>query len=68
MMTGPWEETNVQSGSWMEPDSDIQAIVSGWPTHFNAVRGTSLGFPIDSGIVEIIESFIEDELDGTFVS
>jgi D-erythronate 2-dehydrogenase len=51
-----------------EPDSDIQAIVSGWPTHFNAVRGTSLGFPIDSGIVEIIESFIEDELDGTFVS
>ncbi|MBL4722070.1 MAG: SDR family oxidoreductase [Alphaproteobacteria bacterium] len=51
-----------------EPDSGIQAIVSGWPTHFNPVRGMSLGFSYDKSMVEIIESFIEDELDGTFVS
>ena len=51
-----------------EPDADIQAIVSGWPTHFNPVRGAALGFSHDSGMVEIIEAFIEDELGGSFIS
>lgn len=51
-----------------EPDADIQAIVSGWPTHFNPVRGAALGFSHDSGMEEIIEAFIEDELGGSFVS
>lgn len=51
-----------------EPDADIQAIVSGWPTHFNPVRGAALDFVHDSSMVEIIEAFIEDELDGSFVS
>lgn len=49
------------------PDPSIQAIVSGWPMHFAADRGKALGFEADSSMAEIIESFIEDELNGTYV-
>ncbi len=50
------------------PDPAIQKIVSGWPMHFAAERGKALGFEADASMEEIIQSFIEDELGGTFVS
>jgi len=42
------------------PDSEIEAIVAGWPTATENDRALSLGLPLDSGLDEIIENFIDD--------
>jgi nucleoside-diphosphate-sugar epimerase len=50
-----------------QPDPDIQKIVSGWPMRFAADRGRALGFTADESVEEIIQAFIDDELDGAYV-
>ena len=44
------------------PDETIAQIVSGWPEAFDAQRALSLGFRSESSFDEIINVYIEDEL------
>jgi nucleoside-diphosphate-sugar epimerase len=46
-----------------EPDPLIERIVSGWPQAFAAPRATALGFAADNGIDEVVQAFIEDDLE-----
>lgn len=48
-----------------EPDAEIQRIVSGWPSDFDARRAADLGFRAESTFDEIIKCHIEDELANT---
>lgn len=50
-----------------EPDEFIEQIVYGWPTRFASDRSLEMGFRADQNVQEIIEAFIEDDLDGQFV-
>jgi nucleoside-diphosphate-sugar epimerase len=45
-----------------QPDPQIQAIISSWPQSLSASRAEALGFGRDSGIDEVIQTFIEDDL------
>ena len=45
-----------------EPDPQIQAIISSWPQALAAPRAEALGFGRDSGIDEVVQAFIEDDL------
>jgi len=44
------------------PDPQIQAIVGSWPRALATPRAEALGFGRDSGIDEVIQAFIEDDL------
>jgi D-erythronate 2-dehydrogenase len=46
-----------------EPDSQIQQIISGWPLALATPRATALGFAADTGIDEVVQAFIEDDLE-----
>jgi nucleoside-diphosphate-sugar epimerase len=46
-----------------EADAAIQRINDGWPKESRSERAKRLGFEGDSGIDEIVQGFIEDELD-----
>ena len=46
-----------------EPDPLIQQIVSGWPQALATPRATALGFAADDGIDEVVQAFIEDDLE-----
>jgi len=46
-----------------EPDPLIQRIISGWPAALVAPRAKALGFSTDAGIDEIVQAFIEDDLE-----
>jgi nucleoside-diphosphate-sugar epimerase len=46
-----------------EPDAQIQQIVSGWPQALGAPRAEDLGFTADTGIDEVVQAFIEDDLE-----
>ena len=46
-----------------EPDPLIQRIVSGWPQALAAPRAAALGFTADNGIDEVVQAFIEDDLE-----
>jgi nucleoside-diphosphate-sugar epimerase len=46
-----------------EPDAQIQQIVSGWPQALGAQRAEDLGFTADTGIDEVVQAFIEDDLE-----
>jgi D-erythronate 2-dehydrogenase len=46
-----------------KPDPQIQQIVSGWPRALDARRAAALGFTADSGIDEVVQAFIEDDLE-----
>jgi nucleoside-diphosphate-sugar epimerase len=46
-----------------EPDPLIQRIVSGWPQTLAAQRAVALGFTADTGIDEVVQAFIEDDLE-----
>ena len=48
---------------YWEPDLQIQQIISGWPQGLQAPRAEALGFVADSGIDEVIQAFIEDDLE-----
>ena len=45
------------------PDPFIQSIVLTWPPHFEPTRALELGFLRDESMREIIEAFMEEELD-----
>jgi nucleoside-diphosphate-sugar epimerase len=46
-----------------EPDPQIQQIISGWPQALHAARAEALGFTADNGIDEVVEAFIDDDLE-----
>jgi len=46
-----------------EPDPQIQQIISGWPQALRAPRAEALGFVPDAGIDEVVQAFIEDDLE-----
>jgi len=46
-----------------EPDPLIQRIISGWPAALAAPRAKALGFSADAGIDEVVQAFIEDDLE-----
>ena len=50
-----------------KPDSEIQRMVDSWPWFANGIIGRELGFEPDESIEEVVQSFIEDELDGNFL-
>ena len=45
------------------PDPQIQEIISGWPQALLAPRAEALGFMSDRGIDEVVQAFIEDDLE-----
>ena len=45
------------------PDPAIQTIVDGWPRAFDPVRATALGFTAETGFDQIIQTYIEDDLE-----
>lgn len=47
-----------------QPDPFIQKLVDGWPAVLAPKRAVALGFKADASMKEIIEAFIEDELEG----
>jgi nucleoside-diphosphate-sugar epimerase len=46
-----------------QPDPQVQQIISGWPQALRAPRAEALGFAADSGIDEVVQAFIEDDLE-----
>jgi nucleoside-diphosphate-sugar epimerase len=46
-----------------QPDPQIQQIISGWPRELQAPRAETLGFSADAGIDEVVQAFIEDDLE-----
>jgi D-erythronate 2-dehydrogenase len=46
-----------------QPDPQIQRIISGWPRALRARRAEALGFTADTGIDEVVQAFIEDDLE-----
>jgi D-erythronate 2-dehydrogenase len=46
-----------------QPDPLVQAIVGGWPPTLASPRAESLGFAADRDIDEVVEAFIEDDLE-----
>ena len=46
-----------------EPDPQIQQIISGWPRALHTPRAEALGFVADAGIDEVVQAFIEDDLE-----
>jgi D-erythronate 2-dehydrogenase len=51
-----------------QPDPFIEKLVYGWPVNFAPNRAEALGFRGDNSMREIIQAFIEDELNGQFVA
>ncbi|MBH68015.1 MAG: NAD-dependent epimerase [Rhodospirillaceae bacterium] len=47
------------------PDPFIQEIVDGWPPEFDTKKALDLGFIRDKSMENVIEAFIEDELQGS---
>ncbi len=51
-----------------QPDAFIQQIVDGWPPEFDTRKAMKLGFMRDESMAAVIQAFIDDELDGRFVT
>lgn len=47
------------------PDPAVAAIVGGWPAAFAPVRAASLGFTTHESLAELIQAFIDDDLEDT---
>lgn len=47
------------------PDPAVAAIVGTWPAAFAATRSPALGFTRHEGLAELIQAFVEDDLDAT---
>jgi nucleoside-diphosphate-sugar epimerase len=47
------------------PDPAILAIVGGWPAAFDPKRGLALGFAPHESLVELVRSFVADDLEAT---
>lgn len=50
------------------PDALVQQIVDSWPWYADGARARALGMEPDASVAEIIETFVNEELDGKFVS
>jgi len=50
-----------------ERDPFIERIVYGWATKFRPERALALGFAPDEDFRSVVEAFIEDDLDGSYV-
>ncbi|MGC2202210.1 MAG: NAD-dependent epimerase, partial [Stellaceae bacterium] len=46
-----------------QPDPQIQRIISSWPPALAAPRAAALGFTVDKDIDEVVQAFVEDDLD-----
>jgi D-erythronate 2-dehydrogenase len=46
-----------------QPDAAVQAMISSWPQQLPAPRARALGFAADSGIDDVVEAFVEDDLE-----
>lgn len=46
-----------------QPDPTIQTIVDGWPRNFDPARATALGFAAESSFDEIIQTYLDDDLE-----
>jgi len=46
----------------LKRDPQIEAIVAGWPAHFDITRARNLGFAIDHDYRAIVEAFMEDDM------
>jgi len=51
-----------------ENDPRIEKIVAGWPARFKAEKALRLDFSCDNSMREIIQDFIDDDLNGKFVA
>jgi len=47
------------------PDPAVVAIVGGWPAAFAPFRAAGLGFTEHEGLVELMQAFIDDDLENT---
>jgi nucleoside-diphosphate-sugar epimerase len=47
------------------PDPAVVAIVGGWPAAFAPFRAVGLGFTEHEGLVELVQAFIDDDLENT---
>ena len=47
------------------PDPAIAAIVGGWPAAFAPVRAPALGFAPHESLAELVQAFIDDDLENT---
>lgn len=47
-----------------EPDATVAGIIAGWPQTFDAARALALGFRAEPSFDAIIETYIEDEMQG----
>ena len=45
------------------PDPLIQRIISSWPRALTAPRAEALGFSADQDIAEVVQAFVEDDLE-----
>lgn len=50
------------------PDEGIQRIVDSWPQFADGERSRRFGFQPDESVAEIIQTFIDDELGGSFTA
>jgi D-erythronate 2-dehydrogenase len=49
-----------------QSDPLVQRIVAGWPSRFDPKRALALGFTVEKTFDDIIRTYIEDDLGGTF--
>jgi len=47
------------------PDPAVAAIVGGWPAAFAPVRATALGFAAHESLADLVQAFIDDDLENT---
>ncbi len=47
------------------PDPAIAAIVGGWPAAFAPVRAPALGFAAHESLAELVQAFVDDDLEDT---
>ena len=47
------------------PDPAVAAIVGGWPAAFAPVRAATLGFTPHESLAELVQAFIDDDLENT---
>ena len=47
------------------PDAAVAAIVGGWPAAFAPVRAPGLGFSAHESLAELVQAFIDDDLENT---
>ncbi len=46
-----------------DPDETIMRIVKGWPRDFDPARALALGFRAETDFAEIVQTYIDDDLD-----